>query len=508
MYHQIYRMSRDGWKLSRISSFLKIDRRTVKKYLGMTEDEYFDYIKSHRKRKKELSYYEGFVKAKLDRFPETSAAQMHDWLKEHYDNFPKVSSKSVYNFVMWVRQQHNIPKETKARDYSIVDELPYGQQAQVDFGEFNMRDGRGKRIKVYFFIMSLSRSRFKYVMFSLRPFTTALSIIAHQKAFEYFGGIPKEIVYDQDSVFIHDENKGDILFTKQFRAYCNSMPFNIYFCRKSDPESKGKIENVVKYVKQNFLYNRPFVDIETLNQEALNWLSRTANGMPHGFTGKKPADELLIEKDYLLKNMTYVFETEPDHYKVRKDNVISFKGNFYSLPLGTYKNKDTRIELIKEDDKLIIKDLSGNLLCTHIRSYERGKIISNTDHKRDKSKKVDALILDVAMIFPDYDKALIYLERIRKAKKRYARDQVEMIKKVIKKAAPEIIRQALDYCLENNINSSNDFAAVMDKYNSEKSNNDVLKIPPKLVSSNISKKIEEVIPNTSNIIFYEQIMKN
>ncbi len=43
-----------------------------------------------------------------------------------------------------------------------------------------------------------------------------------------------------------------------------------------DPESKGKIENVVKYVKQNFLYNRCFCDIATLNEEVLQWLNRTA----------------------------------------------------------------------------------------------------------------------------------------------------------------------------------------------------------------------------------------
>lgn len=118
-------MTRDGWRISKIASFLVIDRRTVKKYLGMTEGGYLEHLESLRKRKKELSYYEGFVKAKLDRFPETSAAQMYDWLKEHYDNFPEVSSKTVYNFIMWVRQQHNIPKESKTRDYMVVDELPY-----------------------------------------------------------------------------------------------------------------------------------------------------------------------------------------------------------------------------------------------------------------------------------------------------------------------------------------------------------------------------------------------
>jgi hypothetical protein len=70
-------------------------------------------------------------------------------------------------------------------------------------------------------------------------------------------------------------------------------------CRKSDPESKGKVENVVKYVKQNFLYNRSFTDIDSLNTEALAWLGRTANSLPHRSTKKRPVEEWEIEKPYL-----------------------------------------------------------------------------------------------------------------------------------------------------------------------------------------------------------------
>jgi transposase len=311
VYHQIHKMHRDGWKVSRIATFLVINRRTVSKYLSMTEEEFFIYQESFRDRKRELDPYEGFVKIKLERYPQTSAAQMHDWLKEHYDGFPEVSSKTVYNFVMKVRQEHNIPKAGKKRDYSIVEELPYGKQAQVDFGEYNMRDGRGKRVKVYFFTLVLSRSRHKWVYFSGVPFTSALAINAHQKGFEFFGGITQEVVYDQDTVFLSDENIGDLILSEQFKAYTQAMPFSLYFCRKSDPESKGKIESVVKYVKQNFLYNRPFVDIPTLNREVIGWLARTGNGMPHSVTKKKPKDEWEIEREHLLKMVSYSFD-DPD----------------------------------------------------------------------------------------------------------------------------------------------------------------------------------------------------
>ena len=81
MYHQIHEMYRNGWKVARIASFLVINRRTVSKYLDMTEDEFLDYQQLIRTRKRELDAYEGFVKIKLEMYPQTNAAQMHDWLK-------------------------------------------------------------------------------------------------------------------------------------------------------------------------------------------------------------------------------------------------------------------------------------------------------------------------------------------------------------------------------------------------------------------------------------------
>src|SRR5690606_11344350 len=106
--------------------------------------------------------------------------------------------------------------------------------------------------------------------------------------------------------------------------YVRSKGFKLHFCRKSDPESKGKVENVIKYVKQNFLYNRTFHNEETLNDEAVAWLGRTANAMPHSFTKRVPLEEWLIEK---VKLKTYTPEKivmPTISYNVRKDNTISW----------------------------------------------------------------------------------------------------------------------------------------------------------------------------------------
>jgi len=508
MYHQIHKMSRDGWSKARISEFLGINWRTVTKYLEMSEEEYLAFIEAQGNRQRVLAPFEGFVKIKLDKYPDTKAAQMHDWLKEHYSGFPDVTPKTVYNFVMWVRQRHNIPIPGTQREYSIVEELAYGKQAQVDFGEYNMRDGQGKRIKVYFFTMVLSRSRCKFVYHSLTPFTSALTVYAHVKAFEYFGGIPKEIVYDQDKVLLVDENLGNLILTEVFQAFVQAMPFEPVFCRKSDPQSKGKIENVVRYVKYNFLYNRPFSDIETLNQECAEWLSRTANGMPHSFTMEKPKDQLLLEQEHLQDIPPYAFNKPEPVFPVRKHNVVLYKRNWYTVPEGTYKGRGTYVTILVQESELVIKDTNGHHLATHEICYGRGRLVANTDHKRDKSKKIDGLMLDVAVLFPDNDSALMYLEKIRKEKQRYARDQLLYIRKCVERADVDIAGKTLRCCIDNGIYDAKDFEAVLDMYLEQRRTSGKPIPELKQVSLSINKKIAEITPNTSNILDYEKIMKN
>jgi hypothetical protein len=510
MYHEIHKMSRNGHSISSISRFLGVNWRTIKKLLSMDDKQYEDYVSNQINRPKELAPYEHFVKTKLDQYPETPAAQIHDWLKEYDENFPEVNPKTVYNFVMWVRQEYHIPKEKIIRDFSPIPELPFGKQAQVDFGEYNMRKSTSGIKKVYFFIMVLSRSRYKYVYFSDTPFTSTLAANAHEKSFEYFQGMPEEVVYDQDKVFIHDENAGDLLLTSIFKKYVNTQKFSTYFCRKADPQSKGKVENVVKYVKQNFLYNRSYYDLETLNDEAIAWLNRTANHLSHGKTKISPREAWIKEKEHLnpYTPVKIIFD-EANLYTVRRDNAITYKGNLYSLPKGTWKGKDTKVTVSKIEQKLIIKTPEGSLISQCKICTGKGETISNTDHKRDKSKKIDQLIITVAERFSSPSDAVRYFKDIRSQKPRYIRDQIQRINGCFDLFSEKAVNAALDFCLKENIFSASDFKCVAQKFyqknDIQQANMD--KSPIKKISNGMS-NIDHLKPNTSQIIDYESIMSN
>ena len=164
--------------------------------------------------------------------------------------------------------------------------------------------------------------------------------------------------------------------TRTFRAFVNEQHFQPVFCRLADPESKGKVENVVKYVKRNFLAGRAFNSLEVLNTEVLQWLEKTGNGKIHGTTRLVPAEEFEIERKYLLP---YYGEPvppkdEPKEYHVRKDNTVRYRTNYYSVPSGTYKNRNTVVWLLENNGHIELYDKeSGKLICRHELCPGKGK---------------------------------------------------------------------------------------------------------------------------------------
>ncbi|MHA4812664.1 IS21 family transposase [Flavitalea flava] len=480
IYQSLQQLHEQGFSITKISSITGINWRTVKSYLSMPIDEFNRFMENKSQRKRGLLPYESFVKAKLEKYQETSAAQMHDWLKENFPEFPQTATRTLFNFVLWIRQKYNLPQIKPVREYEMLEESPYGKQAQADFGVYNLRNGLGKRVKVFFIAIQLSRSRYKYVWFSDRHFTTELSITGHEQAFSFFQGIPEQVVYDQDRVFIVNENKGDIILTDAFRSYTKERHFELHFCRKADPESKGKIENVIKYVKQNFLYNRCFCDIATLNEEVLQWLSRTANKLPHGTTKLSPHAEWVKEQPCLAAFPEFIQTTSQEVYTVRKDNVITYKGNFYSLPLGTFKGKGTVVTAGVDDSiYLIISNLQGDILCKHMIAIGRGHKVLNSDHKRDKSIRIDKLIQEVCgWLGEDADQGRQFLNAVRKEKPRYIRDQILLFRETIDAADKDSISEALSYCCQNNIQSALDFKSIIEQKLQTRAVAAILDYPP------------------------------
>lgn len=511
MWYKVQELINEGHNKSQISRSLGLDRSTVRRYQNMTEEEFQQWLSNIHKLPKKLRKYYGYVKSLLEAHHYLSASQVEDRLKEDFTDLPEVHSKTVYNFVQNIRSAHDIRKckDRKPREYEKMLEPDYGHQAQVDFGQYSMLTASGGRKKVYFFAMVLCRSRQKYVFFQIQPFTSSTTIIAHEKALEYFGGQPHEIIYDQDRVIIVEENLGDILATREFGLYFKQMDFKPIFCRKSDPESKGKIENVVGFIKKNFLCGRNFNGEDNLNISALNWLDRTGNGKEHAGIKKIPQKEWEIEREYLLPLKPPPYQLayqDVKRYKVRKDNTVNYKSNFYTLPLGTYQGPESWVLLKVENEQVKLSATGGDLLSSHPISYLRGATVYNTDHRRNKSQSISILKEVVLQKLPNVQQVVFYIEQMHRDKPRYIRDSLLVIEKYLPELGQEYILKAIDFCLENNINNAYQLVEVARHYKNEQLKQSKMRIEIPEIESNCVFELSKINPKKSKISTYENLM--
>lgn len=457
MWYKVKEYSSKDLSIVQISRLTGLHRQTVSKYLKMSEAEFVASQTYRRNYAHKLDRYEDFVADELRNPAGLSAAQIEDHLRQKPDYDRSTCSKTVFNFVQYVRRKYNIlqPSSERSRQFEKLAETLPGEYAQVDFGEKYMTrdDGSGAH-KVYFFAMSLSYSRHKFIFFRDHPFTTAWTVYAHHKAFEFYGGVPQKIIYDQDKVLLVSENHGDYIYTHGFRALVAEVGFTPVFCRKSDPQSKGKIENVVKYVKNNFVKGRTFTNVETLNSEAIAWLERTGNGSLHHGIHRIPADVFVDEQPSLQPYGRVAVEPEQEirRYKVRKDNTISYRSCFYALPIGTYQGQNTEVFVEESDERVIIYNVeTGKMIISHPLSPEKGKLVSNGSTRRI----LDGTVADLRKKLIDYTGSTPgveeYLDSMHKLKPRYFRDTLSTLLKKCASYTPQTMRSALETCRAKNI---------------------------------------------------------
>ena len=510
MYIEIQHLKEKGFSKSRISKILNISRPTVIKYINMNPLEFQEELESQSQRSKKPDVYHDDILTWLKQYPEITAAQVYDWLEEKYLDLGFIES-TARNYIRWMRKEYDIPKDIEIRQFGAMEDPPMGKQVQADFGQIIVDTYNGKKIKLFVMGFVLSNSRYKYCEWQDRPFTTVDIIKIHENAFDFYGGIPEEIVYDQDHLILNSENHGDLIYTYAFAAYLKKRKFKVYMCRKADPQSKGRIENVVGFVKNNFAIHRKFYNMDRWNEDCLKWLERRGNGKVHNTTRKIPAEVFIEEQKYLQPvfekiklNSTILSLT----YQVRKDNTVPIAGNKYRVPLGTYKGPDTYVKVSKIENRIIVimSIEDDKELARYEIPSDKGNLLTNNNFKRDNSIKISLLLNETVGLFTDPQKALCFLEKIYKEKPRYIRDQLTQIKTTLKDISPEVINKTLEFCIKNHLYSSVDFKDAVLHYSkgtkAEEIKPDVEIIP---LSQDAVEKIKTK-PEVRNISEYSHIL--
>jgi len=464
IYNEIHRLRSEGFSNSAIARKLKISRNRVIDYGRMTPDEFYIFASSLQNRSKKLDPFRKEILGWLKEHPDLTGAQVLDWLEEKL-NVKSISEGTVRNYVNDIREAYHIQKIVSEREYSTVPELPMGQQIQVDFGQVRVPTTDGTYKRLYFIGFVLAHSRYKYVEWLDRPFQATDLIRMHENAFRHYGGMSIEIVYDQDRLLAVSETAGDLIMTAEFTKYQQTRRFKVYLCRKSDPESKGKIEQVVKYVKNNFAKNRTYDNLIDWQDSCMRWLKRTGNYKVHHNTKKRPFEVYALEKQHLQKvSGTYIFEdifVSSITRTIHKDNVIRFDGNRYSVPLGTYRKGTPNIAYVNKDEGNIYIRLqqNGKVLAKHKIADGRGAVISDPSHRERSHSKRDQLIQQIEAMLDNKEITKWLIETLANQYPRHLVDQLKVVQSVILKY-PTLTEEAIEEMRRLRLASANDLRDI------------------------------------------------
>ena len=359
-------------------------------YFQMEEEEFQAYRKAHMFRDKVFAEYkEDIVEVyEKNEFKKLNMTSVYDFLEKKYGQLPW-AEKTLRNYVNYLIETEKLSLDENIRIYRKVPELPFGKQMQLDFGQYMCGSG----LKLFIFAAVLSSSRYKYVIFQDHPFKTKEVIDHLLNCFDYYGGMPKELVIDQDSLMVVSENAGDIIYTDDFKYFIQEQETSMYVCRASDPETKGKVESLVKYVKCNFLNIRDFKSIDEANESVFRWLKRRANGKISQATMKIPAMLIEHEREALRPLRNSIFRKDSllgrDDRSVNEKACISVDSCLYQLP-SKYRNKT--VEIYETRQKLFIFDVySGEEIVAYEISLIPGQLICKREYKRETDKTAKVL---------------------------------------------------------------------------------------------------------------------
>jgi len=201
-------------------------------------------------------------------------------------------------------------------------ETPPGAQAQADWAYC----GKVGDKSVYAFVIVLGFSRMLFIEFT---FSMELAVLleCHKHAFAYFGGWTQSILYDNmKQVRLGPDQLNPLLLD-----FAGHYGFAVKTCRVRRPRTKGKVERVVDYVKDNFLLGREFEGLDDMNAQGRHWLDYTANVRIHATTNERPVDLLAKE------NLASVASIAPypvgayANRRVDAESFVHFSGSRYSV---------------------------------------------------------------------------------------------------------------------------------------------------------------------------------
>jgi len=289
-------LRRQGNSLREIATETGIAVNTVRKYLVSGPPK----RKARRPVASKLAPFKGYLQARVE-------AARPDWIpatvltREIQERGYTGGLRRVQFYLKGLRPM------AKA-DPLVRFETAPGQQMQMDWIEF--RKPGHKLGMLAAFVATLGYSRASYVEF-VTDMQVETLLACHERAFEAFGGVTREIVYDNmKTVILKRDAYGKKLhrYHAGFADFAKHYGFAPRVCRPYRAKTKGKVERMNGYLRYSFWV--PLVsmlkqaglnaDEDICNQRVRVWLRDVADARIHGTTRRVPAEVMCEEQSHLL----------------------------------------------------------------------------------------------------------------------------------------------------------------------------------------------------------------
>ncbi len=264
------------------------------------------------------------------------------------------------------KRQQVAPQGNRGRRYTTEP----GEAFQMDWGFTKVLNPDGTEFQVACFAMICHHCGQRYVEFfpNARQENLFIGMI---HAFQYMG-VPRFVLTDNmKSVVLCRDMEGHPVWQKDYEAFMKTVGFETRLCKPRHPFTKGKVERLVRFVKENFLVDRVFSNITDLNWQALDWCSRQ-NGIYHRAVDGVPQQLHLNRCSESLKELPQMdavrFYLCPAR-KISFDGFINYEGRRFGVPYS-YPGATARVS--RNGDTLYIYSFDLRvLLATHDVTWSR-----------------------------------------------------------------------------------------------------------------------------------------
>jgi len=354
---RVYELHGQGRSIRGIAQELGISRNTVRKYL---RSETVPKQKARPRGESVLGPYVEHIEGRLAEGVFNCVVLLREIRELGYEG-----NYTVLKDYVAPRRQ---PKQGQA---TVRFETDPGEQAQVDFGTYHYQGSDGRVHRVFAFVMVLSWSRAMYVEFVARADMGSF-LSCHWHGLSFFGGVPERCLYDNAKlVVLGRDAAGNCIHPTEFIDFALRAGFHPQLCRPYRAQTKGRVESGIKYVRGNFWPGARFRDLEDLNRQAQVWLATVANVRVHGTTGKRPQDELGLERPH-LHALPAAARIEPYLWQTRKagrDGFVRFQGASYGVP-WQWAGKEVQV---REHDNVVELWAGQERLALHPRATAKGQ---------------------------------------------------------------------------------------------------------------------------------------